>query len=341
MGHGVTQGVDQGATERAIQEAHGRDRTKDRPRCPLTGDAAVDVLDTLEPQYFIDIFRQDLKIDVAADFAGIETIRLCRARQSGLLFFTPPPVGSEALYRALRAFDWYDPQDKREYALAAGHIPPGARVLDVGAGAGAFAGYLTDADYTGLEPDRAAAETAQHAGLRVRSETLAEHVTGHGPAYDAICAFQVLEHVAAPGDFVAQALRALKPGGLLIIGVPAYDSYLGHLTDFVLDLPPHHVSWWPDEALATLASHFGLETLAIEATPVEPWESRLYWMARMAGGFGDGATRPASDAVARLRQGRARKVAAYLLAGLADRFRRPPPTARGATSVLSARKPEL
>ena len=84
------------------------------------------------------------------------------------------------------------------------------------------------------------------------------HADENGPAdpdrrFDVVCAFQVLEHVADPLAFIAEAKARLNPGGLLFIGVPNRESYVGRLRDFPLDMPPHHVMRWSRRALAALA----------------------------------------------------------------------------------------
>jgi SAM-dependent methyltransferase len=54
-------------------------------------------------------------------------------------------------------------------------------------------------------------------------------------AYDYVFLFDVLEHINSTGDFVDCVLRHLKPGGMLIVNVPAvqwlmseYDTAAGH-----------------------------------------------------------------------------------------------------------------
>ena len=72
-------------------------------------------------------------------------------------------------------------------------------------------------------------------------EDHADQRPGH---YDAVTSFQVLEHVTEPASFLRACVKALRPGGRLLLGVPNNDSFLGLLEDNWLNMPPHHMSLW-------------------------------------------------------------------------------------------------
>ena len=225
---------------------------------------------------------------------------------------------------------WYDPDNKYEFSLGAAATRPGDRVLDVGCGAGHFARHVPGADYIGQDDDGAG---AAH-GMATVSGSLGDLVADHAEAFDVVTAFQVLEHAPDPVAFLRACLALLKPGGTLVIGVPDHESYLGNLRNFVLNAPPHHVTWWNQKSLTRLAQSVGLEEPALHPAPVEWWEARLYWMARIQNRLS-----PRNAAMFEpSRRGRAVTVAAYLLAGLAERFLTPDADARGATTVLVGQK---
>lgn len=116
----------------------------------------------------------------------------------------------------------------------------GASVLDAGAGIGTFTELALDAGrrVTALEPDPAFAERleARFGGREGFSLECAELQEGAIPTgFDSVLCFNVLEHL--PDDHGAlRALReALRPGGRLLLLVPAHpflfgvaDSALGH-----------------------------------------------------------------------------------------------------------------
>jgi SAM-dependent methyltransferase len=149
-------------------------------------------------------------------------------------------------------------------------------VLEVGCGSGAFGISLHTASYVGLEFSEQAASDARRRGLEVLRESVEEHAQTHAAQYDAVCAFQVLEHVARPDQFLRACLAAIKPGGLVIVSVPSVDSFASGLPDFLLDMPPHHVTRWSDRCLRKVAELFSGELTALWHEPLQPAHRRMH-----------------------------------------------------------------
>ncbi len=103
-------------------------------------------------------------------------------------------------------------------------LPADARVLEVGCGAGGNLAMLKGfGEVSAIEPDAPSRDYAAGRGLAdVRAGLLPDGLPDFGAPFDLVCAFDVVEHV----DDDAGALRAmagqLKPGGKLVITVPAY-----------------------------------------------------------------------------------------------------------------------
>jgi SAM-dependent methyltransferase len=191
-------------------------------------------------------------------------------RHCGLRFFDPAPVGDGRFYAALEGFPWYYRDRKWEHRKALQDIPEGGRVLDIGCGEGAFLELAVKkrACCTGLELNEVAVGIGRTRGLNIVIETVEEHVRHHCGVYDAVCAFQVLEHIPSPRSFLKAMCTAVKSGGRVIIGVPNRRSYL-RLTYNVLDMPPHHVTRWDAAVFHACEGELPLRLKRIQREPLD------------------------------------------------------------------------
>lgn len=238
-------------------------------RCILCGCASVRLLDSIEVKDLAFLWRRALEADIVAEFGGCERIQLTICGGCGLKFYVPTIAGSERFYEICqRRSALYYEEDKHEYSFARRFVGPGSDVLEVGSGKGAFASRINPRSYVGLELSREAVRMAGERGVRVLDELVEEHARTHSGYYDIVCAFQVLEHVPHPDSFLGACVECLKPGGVLIIGVPAEDSFVGLLRNSYWGMPPHHVSRWTDECIRHLAVLFPLQLLELAHEPM-------------------------------------------------------------------------
>lgn len=109
----------------------------------------------------------------------------------------------------------------------------GSRALDHGAGAGTFAIPIADGDMRVIcmEPDDDLRSDLAAAGLDVAS-SLDEIADG---SVDYAYTLNVLEHIKDDQDAIDSLYRCLKPGGRLLVYVPAFqalysqmDAHVGH-----------------------------------------------------------------------------------------------------------------
>lgn len=99
-----------------------------------------------------------------------------------------------------------------------------ARILEIGMGQGALGAWLaTKASYTGVEPDEASRRIAA-ARIGDRGAVLTEVPDD---VFDLVCAFEVLEHIEDDEDALAGWSQALRPGGQLLLSVPAGEGRFG------------------------------------------------------------------------------------------------------------------
>src|SRR5262249_29690006 len=227
------------------------------PACPITGEPAIRLVQWVNPGFLISLWRIVFKVDVRSSFGHQERIGLWESPTS-LYFFDPPLEGDYAFYRNFYQFLlerklWSEHAIRHEFELAASRIRPNDRVLDVGCGFASFRRVIPQATYVGLDPN-----FAGHVdGADVTNQALGDHLATHSGTDDAVCACEVLEHLKSPVPMFADMIRAARPGGLVIVGVPHIPSALTRIPNFLLNAPPHHLTWWTEAALQALARRTG------------------------------------------------------------------------------------
>jgi SAM-dependent methyltransferase len=211
------------------------------------------------------------------EWIATPTIEYQQCNVCDLRYFDDESAGPEEMYRKLELLPWYYLDHKPEFDIAVRHLHGAGRVLEIGSGAGAFGRMISGRDaYVGLELNSSAVEQAVASGLDVRRESLADHLAAEPDHYDAVVTFQVMEHVPAVGQFLRQCLGCLRPGGRLIMSVPAHDGFIGSELNSILDLPPHHITQWSDRCMAAIASVFDLKLVSLEHDEIAPYHRVNY-----------------------------------------------------------------
>jgi 2-polyprenyl-3-methyl-5-hydroxy-6-metoxy-1,4-benzoquinol methylase len=232
--------------------------------CPLCGAAAAHVIDRFAASDIVSLYRRLVQMDVADEFGIVSDLSVRRCNVCDLMFFNPMVSGSGPFYDTLQKTEGYYIESKEEYEVGAGFIKEDFAVLEIGCGHGAFARKIHPGEYVGLELSEDAVATVRAQGFNVLRETIEDHAALHGAHYDAVCAFQVMEHLPDIKGFVESALSCLKPGGILIVSVPSADTFVSQVMNNHLNLPPHHTSWWSDKCLRSIGDIFGLEIVMLE-----------------------------------------------------------------------------
>jgi SAM-dependent methyltransferase len=184
--------------------------------------------------------------------------------------------------RELPDAHWYEQmyggRDKKLLPLEPGHkffltdsiAPRRGELLDIGCGTGNFLSAAQDAGYevTGTEMDRNAARFAkERVGLlRVFPLSISGLVESYpDQKFDVVTFFEVLEHQAAPIDFVQRVKSCLRHRGFIALSVPNRERWL--TGPDVLDYPPNHFLRWNAPALTNFLSAQGFEILSVREQP--------------------------------------------------------------------------
>jgi len=147
--------------------------------------------------------------------------------------------------------------------LLARHARPG-RALDVGSAAGFWLAGLVDEgwDGSGIEPNAKMAEHGRTVlGLDVRAGTLEGLDVREG--FDLVALIQVVAHLRDVRRAVEAAVRAIRPGGLLLVETWDRDSWsarcLGrHWHEYS---PPSVLHWFSADGLRGLGRDLGLREI--------------------------------------------------------------------------------
>jgi SAM-dependent methyltransferase len=142
-------------------------------------------------------------------------------------------------------FQWRMAAVSRALADAAVATARPLRALDVGCGSGILARQLEEATAWTVDGTDLNLPALERCGPR-RGRTFYYDVTEERQellgAYDVAILFDILEHLPEPRAVLTSSLRHLKPGGTLLINVPAlptltseYDRAAGHLRRYTLD----------------------------------------------------------------------------------------------------------
>ncbi|MGW8247531.1 MAG: class I SAM-dependent methyltransferase [Acidiferrobacterales bacterium] len=245
---------------------------------PITGNSDVTLLETFDTKKLADAWQNQFGISISDEFNGCKELRLYRCNQTGLKFFEPKDtVGSDKLYEQLQHFDWYYLPKKWEHRLAIRHLRAGMRILEIGSGTGYFLEQARQAGLraTGIELNQHAAMTARERGLDVVCNSLSQEASRKQGTYDAVCSFQVLEHVLSPGEFIENSVNLLKPGGILIYGVPNDESFLKYQFN-ILNMPPHHMTLWSASTFRRLEQYFPISLERVINEPLAEYHIEGY-----------------------------------------------------------------
>jgi 2-polyprenyl-3-methyl-5-hydroxy-6-metoxy-1,4-benzoquinol methylase len=208
--------------------------------------------------------------------AAIERFGRCELFECavcGLQFWEPREMPDARWYEQM-----YGGRDEMLLPLEPGHkyfltdamAPRGGDLLDIGCGTGNFLAAARDAGYrvTGIELDGKAAQFAKEKlGLqRVLPLTISEFVERHpDEKFDVVTFFEVLEHQAAPVEFLQKVRMCLKPRGTLALSVPNRERWM--TGPDVLDYPPNHFLRWSAAAVKKFLNAYGFEVLSIREQP--------------------------------------------------------------------------
>jgi 2-polyprenyl-3-methyl-5-hydroxy-6-metoxy-1,4-benzoquinol methylase len=163
-------------------------------------------------------------------------------------------------------------------------LHPGARILEIGCGAGYFlrAARASGYDVTGIELDEEqAAFATREFGISVETRPLADVVVALGK-FDLVCMFQLFEHLEDPIAFLDDVRKCLDVGARVAIEVPNLDNPLVTLyglpafKSFWFQAP--HLFYFDARTLESTLDRAGFSAAAIESYQEMGLVNHINWM---------------------------------------------------------------
>ncbi len=136
---------------------------------------------------------------------------------------------------------------------------PHGKLLDIGCGVGRFcrAAYAKNWDVKGIDVSAiAVAKGQQTAPFPIFNTTVDDYLKS-GEQFDVVTAFEVLEHLQDPLDFLCNAAKLVKKGGTFFCTVPNIDSPTVRTATRRDWVPPIHVLFFSQRALYEALSNSG------------------------------------------------------------------------------------
>jgi 2-polyprenyl-3-methyl-5-hydroxy-6-metoxy-1,4-benzoquinol methylase len=138
------------------------------------------------------------------------------------------------------------------------------RYLDVGCSTGFVVEAARDAGWNavGIDLNPSAIEFGKTRGLDLHAVAL-EDAAFEPESFDAVSLFDVLEHLLDPVRTLRACTRLLRPGGIVFLYVPNYDSasrmLMGKDAHFIW--PTHHLNYYTPATIRDLMTREALDTV--------------------------------------------------------------------------------
>lgn len=131
------------------------------------------------------------------------------------------------------------------------------RVLDIGCGRGDFLGFYKQSVGVDVNP-----YNVEHCNSQGLDAYLVEDgcYPFENGSFDGVIIDNVLEHLIDPAPTLIEIQRVLKPGGMLIVGVPGRKGY---------DSAPDHKCFYSEEALVNVLHGFHFRVKKVLHMPLK------------------------------------------------------------------------
>ncbi|MCB0339169.1 MAG: class I SAM-dependent methyltransferase, partial [Bdellovibrionales bacterium] len=144
-----------------------------------------------------------------------------------------PDSGNEDCYAIEDQSYWFRHRNRVILKIFS-RIYRGKSIWEIGAGNGFVAKALNDIGYevVAVEPGNTGAKYARTRGVEKSICGFFESLQLPDRSVEAIGCFDVVEHLPNPGQLLTEFHRTLKPGGIVVVTVPAFAWLWSQMDDF-------------------------------------------------------------------------------------------------------------
>ena len=177
------------------------------------------------------------------------------------------------------------------FKVAQRHLGTGTRVLDLGAGQGAFSQRLVDAGYDVAACDLYP-ELFRCAAVECRQADAEQPLPYEDESFDAVVALELVEHLESQLGLFRDVARLLKPGGVFLFSTPNIASLKSRfrflMTGYMYSHPPldpqvhdpvcQHVAPFTPDRYQFMLARAGLELTQVETDKYQRSSLLLGWL---------------------------------------------------------------
>ena len=206
------------------------------------------------------------------DYDKLDCVTLFKCADCEFCIFVPVISGTGRFYADITANAYYT-QDKWEFVKAREVIQTKnlKSVLDLGCGDGDFLKSIIamkDIQIAGFDFNPQLKKVFLGTSVAIYSDL--EAISSQ---FDLVTAFEFVEHLKSPFQFIQQASRFVKSGAYFVMSVPNQDGPIRFFPDALTEIPPHHVSLWTAKSIKIFLQNAGFEVESILFQPM----AKIYW----------------------------------------------------------------
>jgi SAM-dependent methyltransferase len=137
------------------------------------------------------------------------------------------------------------------------------RLLDLGCSSGSalYLGKKAGWQPHGQDASKEALKIAHELVGATTYDTEISDLIAAGQTFDLVTAFNLIEHLPDPMQYLTDMRKLVAPGGMVAVAVPNYNSYTMRHTPWDLWLPPYHINFFSLNNLSEALQRSGFQIL--------------------------------------------------------------------------------